>query len=333
MSEEKKKNQLEPHVVMFAGPNGSGKTSLIDELKQNGLATRQGTYPVPELFINPDQVAKDLQGEFATQDARDIAAAKAAVGMRTKAIDDHVPFAFETVMSHPSRINEMLMLKEQDYKLFLTFITTDDPEKNVARVAMRYETGTTTGHYVDPDKVRDRYDRTLALLPKAAEVADVVMIYDNSADFQKPKLQAYIEHGRDITILPDAKDWVRKDLVYKLEQREREFDVLTKMVEKKGLVLADVDELDGKYQGPVVLKTTNFLAQFDDGTKQVVIHDRLMLDSGQKKSQDGPATYAQDENLTVQYSRANAPKIERHGRTVGMADVKQEKSIKHKLSR
>jgi predicted ABC-type ATPase len=70
-------------------------------------------------------------------------------------------FAFETVTSHPSRIYELLMLKEQGYKAFVAFITTDDPEKNVARVTIRYKTYTTTGHYVEPDKVRDRYDRTL----------------------------------------------------------------------------------------------------------------------------------------------------------------------------
>ena len=282
MSDEKKQTKLDLHVVVFAGPNGSGKTSLIDDIKETGLATVRGVYPVPTLFINPDQVAKDLQGEFADQDARDLAAARAAVSMRAEATENRLPFAFETVMSHPSRINEMLMLKEQDYRLFLTFITTDDPEKNVARVTLRYETGTTTGHYVAPDKVRERYHRTLALLPRAAEIADAVYIYDNSVDFEKPKLQAVIERDAQFSVSPDAKDWVMQRLVHPLQQRERELDQLIAALEKDGHQVGDADELNGTYKGAVLLKTTYFLAQLDDATKQAVIHDRLMLDTGRK---------------------------------------------------
>lgn len=43
-----------PLVVVFASPNGSGKTSLIEELKQIGLATTRGVVPLPSYFINPD---------------------------------------------------------------------------------------------------------------------------------------------------------------------------------------------------------------------------------------------------------------------------------------
>jgi len=148
MSDPKHSAFQAPHVMMFAGPNGSGKTSLIDDIKQTGLSTLRGHYPVPERFINPDQVAKDLRGSFLNQDARDAAAQAAAVAARAEAIGNKMSFAFETVMSHPSRINEMLLLKEQGYQLFLVFITTDNPEKNVDRVKFRYETGTTTGHFV-----------------------------------------------------------------------------------------------------------------------------------------------------------------------------------------
>ena len=314
--------------MIFAGPNGSGKTSLIDDIKETGLATVQGVYPVPTLFINPDQVAKDLQGEFANQDARDMAAARAAVTMRAEAIENRLPFAFETVMSHPSRINEMLMLKEQEYKLFLTFITTDDPEKNVARVTMRYETGTTTGHYVPPDKVRERYDRTLALLPRAAEIADAVYIYDNSAEFQKPALQAVIERDQQFMISPDAKEWVLKSLVYPLQQRERELDQLIAMLDKEGHALGDTDELHGTYKGAVLFKTTYYLAQLDESSNQAVIHDRLMLDPGQKGIDNEPPTYAHKEDLTIRYSQENAPKVERHGKTINAPDAKHAKAIK-----
>ena len=313
MPNEQKDNVLDLHVVVFAGPNGSGKTSLIDEIKQTGLATVRGVYPLPAYFINPDQVAKDLQGEFPDQNARDEAAQSAAMRIRAEATESKLPFAFETVMSHPSRINEMLMLKEQDYRLFLTFITTDDPEKNVARVTLRYETGTTTGHYVAPDKVRERYHRTLALLPRAAEIADAVYIYDNSVDFEKPKLQAVIERDAQFSISPDAKEWVIQRLVLPLQQRERELDQLISDLEKVGYQVGEVDELHGTYKGVVLSTTTFFLAQLDDATKQAVIHDRLMLDTGLKGAGIEPPAYAYSENLAVHYSPANAPWVERNG--------------------
>ena len=79
MADAKDPFGLSPLVVIFAGPNGSGKTSLIEELKQTGLATMRGVVPLPTYFINPDQVAKDLEGEFPDQDARDEAAQRAAM--------------------------------------------------------------------------------------------------------------------------------------------------------------------------------------------------------------------------------------------------------------
>lgn len=68
-------------------------------------------YPLLAYFINPDQVAKDLKGDFPNQNARDKAAQSAAMRIRAEATASELPLTFETVMSHPSRINEMLMLK------------------------------------------------------------------------------------------------------------------------------------------------------------------------------------------------------------------------------
>lgn len=52
--------EADPLVVIFAGPNGSGKTSLIDELKVTGIATMRGTVQLPTRFINPDQLASAI---------------------------------------------------------------------------------------------------------------------------------------------------------------------------------------------------------------------------------------------------------------------------------
>jgi predicted ABC-type ATPase len=296
--------QTRQHVLIFAGPNGSGKTTLIDEIK-DAAPTPGGSFPIPALFINPDQVAKDLKGEFADQDARDLAAARAAVAMRSGALASRQPFAFETVMSHPARLSEMMVLKEQGYQLFLTFITTDRPEKNVDRVTKRYQTNTTTGHYVPPATVIERYQRTLALLPKAAEIADAVFIYDNSVDFQTPVLQVAIERGHGVLIAPDVLPWVQSKVIAPLQARESALAQLVEQLHKLGQpVLAQTDELDGNYSGPVLMSTPHFVVQRDAASGQAVIHDRLMLDTAHKGL--GPI-YTDHEALTIVYSRTGAP--------------------------
>ena len=292
------------HVIVFAGPNGSGKTSLIDEVKQTGLKAVNRVYAVPERFINPDQVAKDLQGDFPDQDARDVAAARAAVTQRREAIESRKPFAFETVMSHTARISELLTLKDQGYHIVLTFITTDDPEKNVARVKFRYETDTTTGHYVPPDRVRDRYKRTLNLLPKAAEIADAVFVYDNSVDFEPATLQALIDGDAGLSIDKSAKDWVRERLIEPLQRREQELQDIVKEIDRRRLGWIEVDELRGAYLGEIIVVTRDFVAQFDQQRQRAVIHDRLMLDTSKKGD---PINYEADCVLKVGYSEANAP--------------------------
>jgi len=325
MSDKKDYADASPYVVVFAGPNGSGKTSLIDELRETGLQTSAGMIPIPSRFINPDQVGKDLQGTFANQHERDVAAFNAAVQMRHDASNSKESFAFETVMSHPSRINEILMLKEQGYRVFLTFVTTDDPEKNVARVTYRYQSQTTTGHYVDPDKVRDRYDRTLALLPRATEEADAAFVYDNSADFKQARLQAVQEKDAVFQLSPEAKPWVIDRLVQPLQQREEELNQLIASAMKHGHELGDVDELRGTYRGPIVLKTPHFVMQHDEATRKPVIHDRVMLETGDSNRPEySNPTHRQSDTLAVRYSTRNAPAISRVERGPGSEQVSLE---------
>ncbi|MBI3728325.1 MAG: zeta toxin family protein [Burkholderiales bacterium] len=295
--------QDSPYVMVFAGPNGSGKTSLIDEVKKTGLAALGGIFPVPTYFINPDQFAKDLVGDYATQDERDRAAFNAAVAMRIKAIENRETFAFETVMSHPSRINELVKLKKQGYQVLLVFITTDDPEKNVERVTDRFNSKTTTGHYVAPEKVRERYSRTLALLPKAVEIADAAFIYDNSINDIPPSLQALTDL-ETLSVDDHAKAWVSQKLVARLDSRgDQQFEIGFGGMGQISSVDADV--LNGQYSGSIVKITEDYIVQLDNTSGLMIIHDRLMLDT----SGNTPRDYSIADELRIIYTVENAPEI------------------------
>jgi predicted ABC-type ATPase len=295
--------QDSPYVVVFAGPNGSGKTSLIDEVKKTGLAALGGIFPIPTYFINPDQVAKDLSGEFASQDERDRAAFNAAFKMRLAAIENRQTFAFETVMSHPSRINELVKLKQQGYHVLLVFITTDDPEKNVLRVIDRYQSKTTTGHFVASDKVRDRYHRTLALLPKAVDIADAAFVYDNSIDYEKATLQALIA-PQTFSVEEHAKPWVNEKLVAKLQSRgEQIYDIAYD--EDDPLSPYDADVLQGSYSGTILKVTEDYIVQMDEQSGKKILHDRLMLDTSAEASID----YQVGDQVRVTYDVKSAPTV------------------------
>lgn len=313
-------NKDNSHAIVFAGPNGSGKTSLISEVEQNGLSTRLCAFPMPKLFINPDQVNKDLQGSFASLDERNKAAFDKAIDMRTDAVLSGETFAFETVMSHPSRISEMLLLKQNQYTLVVTYIATDDPDINVARVKMRVKHGTTTGHDVEERKIRDRYDRAMALLPKAAEIADYVFVFDNTAEYIKgratgPALQAVISRSEgEFSVVQTAKPWVERYLVTPLREREIERNQLLHQLEDEGHELAVTDELNGAYRGIVLLASDNYLAQQDASNQTAILHDRSLLDAVQNiRGED--VSYAPREELTITYSLQQGVHIERHPRT------------------
>ena len=89
-----------------------------------------------------------------------------------------IDFCFETVMSHPSKIEEVKEAKQKGYKTYLYFICIDDPEVNISRVENRVEKG---GHNVAPEKISSRYYNTLDNLIQMIENVDKCYLFDNSS--------------------------------------------------------------------------------------------------------------------------------------------------------
>src|ERR1700687_1183273 len=151
---------------MIAGPNGAGKTTLTQHLLSKDIDLGE--------YINPDDIAAGLAGTLAerTKQAQLIADKRRDECIRAKR-----SFSFETVMSHPSKIEVLVRAKEAGYTVLLYFVGTDDPQTNIERVALRVALG---GHPVPDDKVRDRWLRTMVLLQQAIRSSDRAYIFDNS---------------------------------------------------------------------------------------------------------------------------------------------------------
>lgn len=89
-------------------------------------------------------------------------------------------FCFETVMSHPSKIELFRMADRFGYQSYLYYLFTSDQNINIERVATRVKEG---GHDVDREKIIKRIKGSLQNLASAVDSADRTFLIDNTIDF------------------------------------------------------------------------------------------------------------------------------------------------------
>lgn len=182
-----------PILLIVAGPNGSGKTTLTNQLRDDGVEL--GTY------INADDIARSLEGNY---DARVREAQRLADEAREACIARLETFTFETVMSHPSKIAVLERAKGRGFRIGLYFVATESADLNVDRVRQRVALG---GHQVAENKIRERYERTLKLLPRAMRVADRAVLFDNSGRAQAAIRPFCQKDGDVFTLEPPIPAW------------------------------------------------------------------------------------------------------------------------------
>ena len=99
--------------------------------------------------------------------------------LRVKLLDRKSSFSFETVFSHPSKLDFIKLAKEKGYKIYLYFIATESSQINISRVNARSKDN---GHDVPIDKIIKRYSNSLDLLFDACQLADNTYFFDNSEE-------------------------------------------------------------------------------------------------------------------------------------------------------
>ena len=85
------KSLHKPELIVIAGPNGSGKTSVTQKFLHHEWA--EGT-----IYINPDEIANNLFGDWNSRDSV-LKAANYCSELREKYIAEKRSFVFETVFS------------------------------------------------------------------------------------------------------------------------------------------------------------------------------------------------------------------------------------------
>ena len=147
-----------PEIVVFAGPNGSVKSTLTALLK-------------PKMaYVNADDIQASLH-------CSDLEAAVLAEHQREEFLAKRADFCFETVLSTERNLKLLKKAKQFGYFVKCYYVLTHSSAINILRVRSRIADG---GHPVPEDKIIARFNRAIALIPKIIAISDIFHMYDNS---------------------------------------------------------------------------------------------------------------------------------------------------------
>lgn len=236
---------------IFAGPNGSGKSTLAENLRKkypigvfvnadeiekklkhrNSLSlykyklhSKTETlrdyllkFGMTQKILNDSNLLYKFEiiknnihysGEYNSYIAADIAGF-----IRNQLILKGKDFSFETVFSHPSKLEIIKNAKSNGYRVYFYFLTTDDPDINVNRVNIRVALN---GHPVPEEKIRKRYYKSLNLMYDAVKLSTRSYLFDNSGKYYK--MVAQIDNGKKVqTFVKSIPNWFIKYLYNKVK--------------------------------------------------------------------------------------------------------------------
>ena len=177
--------QHKPVLIVIAGPNGSGKTTITSRVLQHDWLE-------DSLYINPDNVAQHMFGDWNNQEAV-LKAAQYCQEQREECLKNKHSMIFETVMSTDEKINFIQRAKAAGFFIRLFFVGTSSPTINASRIAARVMKG---GHDVPISKIISRYAKSIINCGIASRYADRTYVYDNSTDGVEAQLLFRMTDGK-----------------------------------------------------------------------------------------------------------------------------------------
>lgn len=182
-----------PQLWVLAGGNGAGKSTFYERfLKPSGLP-----------FVNADILARELFPD--DPEANSYEAARAVEVLRQQLVEEGRTFCFETVFSHPSKIDFVAMARARGYEIILVYIHLELAALNVARVSQRVGEG---GHSVPEDKIASRIPRTMENVRTALPLCDRCRFVDNSDARQPMQFVADYRDGAIELLQDPAPTWL-----------------------------------------------------------------------------------------------------------------------------
>jgi len=229
---------------IMAGPNGSGKSTILQEVRKKFYSgpfvnadeieesfNEKGLVNLPAIYdltVNDNSLTEFIKGpgktwlQKAAKESSQINiiclegillvkdkpspydAALAADFIRYQLLIKRETFTFETVLSHPSKVDFLKQGIKVGYKNYLYFICTVDPAINIERIKQRVSLG---GHNVPEDRIEKRYYESLNILPTIIPLCYRVYLFDNSSEERSIEPVAEIDDKRNLTIKTGQLPW------------------------------------------------------------------------------------------------------------------------------
>lgn len=208
---------MTPRLRMLAGPNGSGKSTLAAQLSSDYAVNlyrflnadllfaeveqshqtacpfsidnaelvqfvAQSTYPREykrpfesgEIYIDEEDYL-----HFSANGINSYSVAIVADFFKEQYLKHRISFSFETVFSHPAKIDILRRAQAAGFKTYMYFIATENPVINVNRIKERVALG---GHDVPEEKTRSRYLRCMEQVRYALPYLNRAYFFDNSTE-------------------------------------------------------------------------------------------------------------------------------------------------------
>ena len=164
-------NSHKPVLIVIAGPNGSGKTTVTEQILRH-------EWMEDAIYINPDIVAQERFGDWTSAEAVKQSIAYCEE-LREECLRERKSLIFETVLSRRDKVDYIRRAKEAGFFVRLFFVCTESPTINAMRIAKRVMQG---GHDVPITKIISRYKLSVANCIDAAKIVDRCYLYDNSVE-------------------------------------------------------------------------------------------------------------------------------------------------------
>ena len=191
-----------PILIVIAGPNGSGKTTITSRLLRS-------EWLEDAVYINPDNVAQEKFGDWNSPE-NVISAAQYCEEWRERCVSEKRSLIFETVFSSAGKIEFVRRAIESGYFVRIFFISTESPTINASRIAQRVIKG---GHDVPITKVVSRYVKSIANCAEIAKEVDRLYVYDNSIDGEEARPLFRLKEGQIGKLYTDEiPEWARNIL-------------------------------------------------------------------------------------------------------------------------
>ena len=182
---------------LLTGGNGAGKSTFYRLfLETKGIHC-----------VNADLIAKKINPKNPEQVSYE--AASLAMRLLEELLYKGTSFCYETVFSHPSKIDLVAKAKALGYEIILVYIHLDTPALNEARVSQRVAVG---GHSVPADKIRSRIPRTMKNIATVLPLVNEARLLNNSFLESYFHQVAIVRQGRRAMVMDPLPRWAEEIL-------------------------------------------------------------------------------------------------------------------------